>query len=278
MLLGYKAWWTEVTHVISQLSPANHSLTQCITGLAYWTPICIPLRKAGLPPLRRSQDQNSCWYSMRVLLAPVDRPGQQKLIVLLHTLEPKNKSMVGIKRIAVLLQDIFTTPNQMEDPSRHYLPCMTLPDITSSSKVKVGAAHMRWLQWLESGTILLYPDGSKANNGVTASVWHCGSKRQQGPTLLWLERKCQLGNQADIEDGEIHGIQEGLKRLFPLINGKECNFLCADNQNALCALWFSYRLLPRKSSCVGYHSGQQLQPTLPLPTWLPLDLALHPVP
>lgn len=40
----------------------------------------------------------------------------------------------------------------------------------------------------------------------------------------------------DIEDGEIPGIQEGLERLLSLIEGNDCIFLCADNQNGLRAL------------------------------------------
>lgn len=104
----------------------------------------------------------------------------------------------------------------MEDPRRHDLPFMAQPDIPRLTKEREGTTHIRWLQQLDSGTILLHINTFKADDGKTASAWHCLSMRQEDPALLWFERKCQLGNKADIGDGEIHGIQEGLERLLRL--------------------------------------------------------------
>lgn len=173
---------------------------------------------------------------MRDLLAPAVHPGPLQLIMLLCTPQPKNKSMVGMKCIAAILQDIFTTSSQMEDPSRHNLHYMPQPGIANSSKKKEGMAHMRCLQGLESDNILRYTDGSKTDTGDTTSACHCVHTRKQGPAKLWFEGKCQLGDQADIVDREIQGIQGGLEQLLPVIRHNECIFLCADNQNMLCAL------------------------------------------
>lgn len=112
------------------------------------------------------------------------------------------------------------------------------PAIGTGPKAKEAKEHNRWVQSLPPETVLLYTDGSKSADGTTSSAWRAvtttGDRR---PPATLFEGKCQIGNKADIEDGEVHAIQEALHHrnqqahIVPgLIN------LCIDNQNTVRAL------------------------------------------
>lgn len=86
--------------------------------------------------------------------------------------------------------------------------------------------------------MLLYTDGSKDSKGKTSSAWHCvvNTMADKRPATLF-EGNCQIREQADVKDGEIHAIQEGQRRL-----NEEAHLVprmiyeYVENQNALCAL------------------------------------------
>lgn len=86
---------------------------------------------------------------------------------------------------------------------------------------------------MKEDTILRYTDRSKGMDGITTSAWYC----VKGPRKLPLFRgHCQIVLRADIEDGEIHAIQEGLS-LLAANRTTNCEIILrANNQNALRAL------------------------------------------
>lgn len=81
--------------------------------------------------------------------------------------------------------------------------------------------------------IILYTDGSNSSTGITSNAWHS----TRGPTMATMfEGHCQIEPNADIEDGEIHAIQEGLRQLVNRNMANVTIVMYADNQNALRAL------------------------------------------
>lgn len=66
-------------------------------------------------------------------------------------------------------------------------------------------------------------------------MWHCTVIEASGPKTLF-EGACHIGNRADIEDAEIHAIQEGLHEFREKFKDPGQIYLCVDNQNALRAL------------------------------------------
>lgn len=117
-------------------------------------------------------------------------------------------------------------------------PLLAQPIIATTPKEEEAILHKYWVLSLPPGTILLYRDGSKTPGGITGSAWYCISMDHPHlrPTVLF-EGQCQIGDREDIEDGEIHAIQEGLTRLNTTTLGTASRvYICADNQNALRAL------------------------------------------
>lgn len=73
-LWGSEIWCTGAAHVVCQAGPTYNSITRYITALPNWTPIKLPLREAGFPPLTALQDPGGRCYSIRILLATDNHP------------------------------------------------------------------------------------------------------------------------------------------------------------------------------------------------------------
>lgn len=112
---------------------------------------------------------------------------------------------------------------------------MRPPVIASKGKAEEAGEHHRWLKTLKPTDILVYTDGSKGVDGLTASAWHWRQVGEDTSTVLF-EGACQIGKHCDIEDGEIHAIQEALDRLKYLHLREKDIYLCVDNQNPIKAL------------------------------------------
>lgn len=112
---------------------------------------------------------------------------------------------------------------------------MTSPLIASDTKHHEAANHLKWLDSLPTGTILLSTHGSKTDTGRTASAWACKATTRGGLKPIFHEA-CFLGTRYNIEDGKIHAIQEGLPALAGLGTSERPIDVTGDNQNALKAL------------------------------------------
>ncbi|KAL0630530.1 hypothetical protein Q9L58_010623 [Maublancomyces gigas] len=73
-------------------------------------------------------------------------------------------------------------------------------------------------------------DGSKGTNNNTATAWHCIQTGRSDKLLF--EGKCNIGNKAGIEDGEIHALQEGQNNLRNTKENLGLIYLCVYNQKA----------------------------------------------
>lgn len=82
--------------------------------------------------------------------------------------------------------------------------------------------------------ILLYTDGSKTDSGTTASAWLYVHATNCNTPIF--QRSCQIEARGNIEDGEIHAIQEWLGRLNKMETKDKEILLCVDNQNDLRSL------------------------------------------
>lgn len=191
MTWGAGIWWNGGPHIINQLSPTYHTLARLITGLSKWTPIAIVLNQAGMSPLPLFLDKHSQKYCIRIHLSPHNHPCKETLLQHLRTLQ-KRENLTGLRRIAHLLATIFEA-GDMEDRTiseKETLPAQT---IANTSKEIERASHRAWSEQLPPGVTLLYTDGSKSDQGITASAWHRPDRdTKQNP----LRRKMQHWRQS----------------------------------------------------------------------------------
>lgn len=210
LLRGSKAWWTGARHIVDQVAPTYHTMARTITGLPKWTPTHLLLKEAGLPPLDLLLDCKSQQYGVRVLLLPDTYPCKRALTLAMT--QPSSKNQAGFIRIAHLVQNKIVSRPRLESTQTNTFPLLPPPHVKTQMKNKETAAHQTWIATLPPGTILLYTDGSKSAKGETSSAWHCIEWEPLRWTTLF-EGKCSIGTQEDIEDGEIHAIQDGQREL-----------------------------------------------------------------
>lgn len=162
-----------------------------------------------MAPLPLLLNKHSQKYGIRVLLSPNDHLCKNILIQHLRTPQTR-ENLTGLRRIAQVLSAIFVD-DDMEDPTIHSIATLPPPIIANSVKEIEGPRHKEWFRRLPPGTTVLYTDGSKGEDGTTASAWHCVQTGTRNKVLF--EGNCNIGNKADIEDGEIHALQAGLTAL-----------------------------------------------------------------
>ncbi|KAL0630628.1 hypothetical protein Q9L58_010526 [Maublancomyces gigas] len=186
-----------------------------------------------MTPLDLLLDKHWQQYRLLTLLQGDSHPCKPMMLKALQNNGPKQTG-TGLHGIADLLNHLLNDSLRLED-CRDIDRSIELPPppIIRVGKESQADRHGLWLPTLNTSTILLYMNGSKAKNGTMSSVWHCVKITKQGRETMF-ERACQLGPKAHIEDGEIHAIEEGLSRLGET---KEKDIsLCFDNQNARKAL------------------------------------------
>lgn len=188
-----------------------------------------------MPPLSLLLDRASQQDGIRVLLSTTDHPCRATLLHELMNPPEQAQNGAGLACIASLLGELIPTDTRLEHYERHSLPPMDPTCIGERDKGEEAISHRKFLITIRHATVLLYTDASKNTDGRTSSVWHCVKTNGQGTETLF-EGHCTIGNYADIEDGEIHRIQEGLRRLVELGTSDTPVWICVDNQHALRAL------------------------------------------
>lgn len=233
MLWGSEVWWTGASHITDQLIPGYHTIARIITGLPKWTPTRLLLFEAGIPPLHLLLEHNNRRYGIRLLLAPDDHPLKDPLRKLIAN--PSRENGTGLQRIANILACAIQDGTRLENIQDHNRETLPQPIIPGGSKEKVSLQHAEWENSIPTGAIFLYTDGSKPEQATCGSGWVILAKELGGMRVI-RAGSCQIGSRAEIEDAEIHAIQEGVAQLLAL-NTQNCRvYICADNQNALRAL------------------------------------------
>lgn len=158
---------------MDQVTPAYHTMARLITGLPKWTPLKHLMREASLPPRNLYLHLLSQRYGACVLRQPDGHPCKELLLCALWHQGPHPRNGIGLDRIATLLLRIIGNPDALQcagTPTQQYLPD---PEIAKDSKYEVSKAQMEWIPQLPPQPILLYTDGSKDEQGRTASGWAC---------------------------------------------------------------------------------------------------------
>ncbi|KAL0631409.1 hypothetical protein Q9L58_009727 [Maublancomyces gigas] len=208
LLWGSEVWWSGASHILDQIRPAYHTVARAITGLPRCTPIAFLLNKAGMAPIDLLLDKSTQRYGIRILLNSDDHPCKKTVMTFL-TEGTKNIDGTGIRRVNDVLRRIIPTSPRMEDPTHHEQEWMPPAIIPTLDKAVEAANHMSWLNNISDRCILAYSDRSKEDNGRTSSAWHVVQTRSQKQVILF-EGACQIDIHCDIEDGEIHAIQQVL--------------------------------------------------------------------
>lgn len=124
------------------------------------------------------------------------------------------RNQTGLTHIRSLLQQLIPEEFDLEHPTSpeedSYLPP---PDIPTDDKETAAAKFTQWAD-KQQGTILLFTDGSKQQDGTGGSVWHCINGGSAGS--LRFRGRCNIGKHCESEDAEIHAIREGL-RVRPIL-------------------------------------------------------------
>lgn len=233
LLWGLEAWWTRAQHIVNLIQPTYHALARVITSLLKWAPLLMLYAESGLPPLHLLLDRNSRQYGIRILLAKDDHPAKSTLRALM--LKPTLRNGTGLQRIANLLDKIAHGGPHLEDTTD--ASPTTLPDsiIPEGTKEHVARGYNEWDQRQDFGTIYLFTDRSKNADGTCGSWWVAARKTVNGNEECF-RGKCQIGGRAEIENAEIHAIEEGLKQVVRSGLQAPNIYICADNQNTLRAL------------------------------------------
>lgn len=200
-----------------------------ITGLPRWCPTPLLLQEAGLAPLDPLLNAKSQQYGIRLILAGDDHPCKQLLLAYLKPAQPE-KHQTGLQRIAGLLSLLLRDKPILENPRHHSELVLTPPDIPDQEKKLAAADFNTWAR-SPMRRIFLYTDGSKQQNGTAGSGWHCTTNDPE-PSIQF-QGSCCIGDNCEIEDAEIHAIQEGLHRLVLRGTTNATIILCADNTNVL---------------------------------------------
>jgi len=114
----------------------------------------------------------------------------------------------------------------------------TIPSPNPDKTTKPKQLHNRWLDGLPNGTIIIYTDGSKRENGAVGCGWviyHSGDPRLHCLT----EGRYHLGNRAKVYDAELHAVQEVVTTLLTSSTPLTTVFIYIDNQAAFDTLRFN---------------------------------------
>ena len=85
---------------------------------------------------------------------------------------------------------------------------------------------------MQEGTIVVYTDGSKLEDGSTGCGWAIYSTTG-GRERLVTDGCCYLGKKAEVVDAELHAVHEGLMALRAMDAPKSKSYICIDNTSAI---------------------------------------------
>jgi len=233
MFWASPAWWTDMPAVSAMLSVTCNAIARWITGLPLNTKTTNLITLAHLPPMAAYLDYLSLRYAIRLHFVPTyhalgpprSQPNTHSNLPGLHHLHNLSKHLVQGK-----LEDRTATS--------------TVPGVgktTSPNRDKTTWPQQlqgEWLRTLPAQTIVIYTDGSKLENGAVGCRWAIYHCRNQQLHLLENQR-CKLGNSAEVNDAELHAVQEAVTAVLTTTAPRASVFVCIDNQAAADTLQFN---------------------------------------
>lgn len=99
-----------------------------------WTPIQTFLQQAGIPPLDLLLDQAIQRYVIQLLLRPDAHRYKAHLVALLASLRRNHLPGTGLRRVADLVQDLYTETSKQESTGNHALPGLSDLEISTNDK------------------------------------------------------------------------------------------------------------------------------------------------
>jgi len=233
MFWASPAWWTDTSGVAATRKVVYNTVARWISGLPLNTRTMNLTTLAHLPPMEAYLDYLSLRYAIRLHFLPThhalgpprDLPDTRTNLLGLHCLYNLRKHLVQGK-----LEDrtaTSTAPGVAKTTSPN-------PDKTTQPR----QLHQKWLRTLTESTIVIYPDGSKLENGDVGCGWTIHYSRNQQLHLLSYGC-CHLGRRAEVYDAELHTVQEAVTSLLITTASRAPVFICIDNQAAADALQFN---------------------------------------
>lgn len=132
------------------------------------------------------------------------------------------------------MQELFNNDEgQLKDRSNHIFPHPTSLEISADNKNTAAEPDQTGAQAINGDTLLLSNHGSKKSDGTTVRALYCSKKPMK---TVDFEGHCQIGKQAEVEDSDVHTMQERLTYLSKSDVVKADVVLWVDNQNAMRAL------------------------------------------
>ncbi|TVY73912.1 putative RNA-directed DNA polymerase from transposon BS [Fusarium oxysporum f. sp. cubense] len=256
LLHGSEAWypgrtrprWNQPTkdlpssnqHLVQIMAKAMNQAMRAILPVWKTTPTAILHRESGIPPVDQLLEARRLRFSARLKsldeahplagrTRPPRRPHQptyHDLIKRRYQTQTENAFRTRLRRTDELLASC-TRPKLVQ----RYFHKEQIPSLQIASKEKSADAFIRWVESLDSLTLVVYSDGSLSSEGVASY----GFTIHQNNVPIF-DGSGRLGP-AEVFDAEATGALEGLKAALNLRDAATQNiFICLDNLAAATCL------------------------------------------
>ena len=106
---------------------------------------------------------------------------------------------------------------------------------SEKDKEKIRDSHHEWMDSLPLGSLIIYTDGSRSNEGDIGAGWKTYIIAENGIKAL-REGNCYLGSRMEVFDAELLAVYEALKQVSMDVLDQVDIFICIDNHSAIQAL------------------------------------------
>ena len=219
MLWASPVWWTGSHHILHRLEPVYHRALRWASGLPAYIAIRKLLRLTRMPPLGCMLNLLSACYAIRLLFAPDTHPLWQYIdlpsrILQQQWLDSKSPQTTGTRYpslnhpLALIARylnagDILENTNIAgpQPPPIFPVTLLAVEDSSDGSK-----KHQEYLENLNPGTVLLYTDGSKSEEGICGLAWAIFEQNRSQTSSEMASGSCCIGSKAEVFDAELHAV------------------------------------------------------------------------
>ena len=278
MLWASPVWWTGSHHILHFLEPVYHRALRWASGLQTYIAIRKLLQITPMPPLGCMLNLLSARYTIRLLFVPETHPLWQYIdlprrILQQQWLDSKSPQTTGTQYLSLnhplaLIAKYLNAGAILENTNRAspkpppIFPVTQLPVEDSSDGSK---KHQEYLENLNPGTVLLYTDGPKSEEGVCGSAWAIFEQNGLQTSSEMASGSYCIGSKAEVFDASLHAVQEGLEYISSLNWHPRDIVVCVDNQAALTTLssdnpaGTEFAQYPLQLLCTLQHSDWKIQ-------------------
>lgn len=235
MLWASPVWWTGTDTICDPLKVVYHKVARWITGIRNPTaPVSKLLAAAQLPPMNLYLDYMSARYAVRLhfleegheldkLVTPPPPAGTPRPHI----------NLPSINRLLSFTDPMIDGPLEDRKTTASAQPgIQTASPVHKEKGKKARETHRKWVATLPEGTIVMYTDGSKMDDGSTGCGWAV-YRTAGGQERLVLSGCCYLGKKAEVIDAELHAVHEGLLAVKNIEVPKSKSYVCIDNTSAI---------------------------------------------